>query len=85
MIRTPYHKQTDMNKLPGQTINSVKTLGDYVEQVVAAEAAPPKKLSFDEWSAQSFITNRVRGMFRKDSLTMEEALRLCWQAAQENM
>ena len=48
MFRTPAHKQTDPAKKPGQIVNKVKTLGDYVEKMVAAEAAP-RKLTFDEW------------------------------------
>lgn len=65
------------------------TLGDYVarkqKEDSFASVNAEKKLTFEQWALHNFIFNRVHGMVRKDSITLEEALQLCWKAAQENV
>jgi hypothetical protein len=64
-----------------------RTLEDVIDRVQRQEAQreyEKKKLTFEEWLNTSFVLNRLNGNFRKDSLTNIEALKLCWNAAQEN-
>lgn len=76
----PAHKQTDPMKKPGQIINSVKTLGEYVEKIVAAEAAP-RKLLFEEWIDKYRAVFGLRDTWGEwDTSNMYD----CWCAAQEN-
>lgn len=71
-MHIPAHKQTDPDKIPGQIVNTEKTLSDYIRRKTRHDAFnqvnAEKKLTFDEWI--------------KDNLTASaEAI---WKAAQEN-
>ena len=75
----PAHKQTDPNKKPGQIVNKIQTLGDYVAQVYNEEEVVKKKLTFNEWFSTLYLDN-----FRMDWVSVKELLQQSWKAAQEN-
>lgn len=85
------HGRSD-TKTPGANVSTdfkQHTLGDYLNQKYRQDAldsvAAENKLTFDQWYIKNFIANRVHGMFRTDHLELDEACRLAWNAAQENV
>ena len=78
MFHKPAHKQIGPNG-PGQVVNDI-TLGDYLERKYPEETK--KKLTFEEWWNEVVYTGRPR---RLEFNASEEAARLIWKAAQENV
>lgn len=77
----PYYKQLDPAKQAGQTVNTIKTLDQYVEKVLAAEAPPKKKLTFDEWWCKHYAGFMKFEYYSESEYMLMEA---AWDAAQEN-
>ena len=74
----PAHKHVGDEGKPGQINNPVTQILDgYIQQVLAAEAAP-KKLTFEEW------WSCVRQQYSSTTL-LEQDFHACWNAAQANV
>ena len=64
---------------PAHKQRTITTLGDYIEQKLDNE---PKKLTFEEWSLKVRIHERLSS--RDGDLSLKEALKICWEAAEAN-
>lgn len=82
MLKIPAHKQIDIDKKPGQIVNKIQTLGDYVAQVFNEEEAVKKKLSFDDWWDSGELLQQGQNPYRDNSAAYWAYEG--WKAAQEN-
>ena len=88
------HPRHNITNPPGQIVNKIETLGDYIKHVEEQEF-PKKKLTFEEWvcinmfNLQSFIDAKIplpdfeyaKNAYNEEDL---EFYRSIWNAAQEN-
>jgi len=71
------HPRHNIKNPPGQIVNKIETLGDYIKHVEEQEF-PKKKLTFEEWLTATPIDLFFNGQ-------LSTVLEQCWKAAQENV
>lgn len=72
------HPRHNIKNPPGQIVNKIETLGDYIKHVEEQEF-PKKKLTFGEWwKSQPEIYGDQPFEY------MSDAAEAAWNAAQEN-